>query len=89
GALEMKRYLQFILAEARIHFDRGRSSADAARRIDPGPFARWSVPSRMWVNVERAYRQFRGEKPGAAWSHGQVFDSMLALARKKGFPIEF
>lgn len=61
GATEMQEYLQYVLKEARICFDGELSEAEAARKIDPGPFAGWTEPERIIFNVARAYREFRGE----------------------------
>lgn len=61
GAREMKEYLRYVYGEARRFFDEGRSAIDAAKRIDLGPYASWTEPERLVFNVERAYREFRGE----------------------------
>ena len=61
GAAEMRDYLQYIYREARECFDREVSEADAAKKIDPGPYAGWTEPERIIFNVSRAYREFRGE----------------------------
>ena len=34
---------------------------EAAKRIDLGPYADWAEPERLIFNVERAYRELRGE----------------------------
>ena len=60
-ATEMKEYFQYIYKEARECFDAGLSEADAAGKIDPGPYAEWTEPERIIFNVSRAYREFRGE----------------------------
>lgn len=61
GATEMKEYFQYIYAESRECFDKGLTEADAAKKIDPGPYAEWTEPERIIFNVSRAYREFRGE----------------------------
>jgi len=61
GAREMKVYLQYVRSEAKQHYDAGRNALDAAKRIDLGPYADWTEPERLYANVERAYREFRGE----------------------------
>jgi len=50
-----------VRAESRRFFDAGLSALDAAKRLDLGPYARWTEPERLLFNVERAYREFRGE----------------------------
>ena len=57
----MKAYLQHVRDESKHLFDRGLSALDAARRIDLGPFEAWHEPERLLFNVERAYREFRGD----------------------------
>jgi len=65
GPKEMKAYLQYVRAESRRHFDAGLSALEAAKKIDPGPYAGWTEPERLLFSVERAYREFRGEPPDA------------------------
>jgi glyoxylase-like metal-dependent hydrolase (beta-lactamase superfamily II) len=60
GPREMRAYLAYVRAESRVHFDAGRPSLEAAKRIDLGPYAGWTEPERLFFNVERAYREFRG-----------------------------
>ncbi|MBW2180157.1 MAG: MBL fold metallo-hydrolase [Deltaproteobacteria bacterium] len=61
GAREFKAYLQYVRQESKTHFDAGLSSMDACKKIDLGPYADWTEPERLFFNVERAYREFRGE----------------------------
>jgi glyoxylase-like metal-dependent hydrolase (beta-lactamase superfamily II) len=60
GAREMRAYLSYVRDESRQHFDAGRSALEASKRIDLGPYAGWTEPERLFFNVERAYREFRG-----------------------------
>ena len=41
------------------------------------------------MNVERAYREFRGEPPDAPWDSPGTFDAIYHLANAKGVPVEF
>jgi glyoxylase-like metal-dependent hydrolase (beta-lactamase superfamily II) len=61
GPREMKAYLQYVRAESERFFHDGLSAIDAAKRIDLGPYAGWSEPERLVFNVDRAYRELRGE----------------------------
>lgn len=61
GAIEMREYLQYVYKEARVCFEREMTEKEAAKRIDLGPYARWTEPERIIFNVARAYREFRGE----------------------------
>jgi glyoxylase-like metal-dependent hydrolase (beta-lactamase superfamily II) len=60
GPRELRAYLVYVREESRRHFDAGRSSLEAAKRIDLGPYAGWTEPERLFFNVERAYREFSG-----------------------------
>ena len=61
GPKEMKQYLEYVRQESKRFFEQGLSALDAAKRIDLGPYAGWTEPTRIVFNVERAYRELRGE----------------------------
>lgn len=61
GPREMKAYLEYVRGESRRFFDAGLSALEAAKRLDLGPYAGWTEPERLIFNVERAYRELRGE----------------------------
>ncbi len=61
GALELRDYLVYVRAESERHFHAGASVAEAAERIDLGPFADWLESERIVFSVDRAYRELRGE----------------------------
>jgi cyclase len=63
GPREMKAYLQYVRGECKRFFDEGLSVAEAARQIDLGPYEAWDEPERLFFNVERAYRELRGDPP--------------------------
>jgi len=65
GPREMKAYLVYVRDESKSFFDAGLSVAEAARRIDLGPYEVWDGPERLFFNVERAYRELRGDPPDA------------------------
>jgi glyoxylase-like metal-dependent hydrolase (beta-lactamase superfamily II) len=89
GVREMKAYLQYLRDESRKCFDAGLTALDAAKRIEFGPYGEWRAPARLYMNVERAYREFRGESPDAPWNHAAVFDAIYAVAKAKGIKVEF
>ncbi|QDU63078.1 Hydroxyacylglutathione hydrolase [Planctomycetes bacterium Pan216] len=89
GPRELKDYLVYVQEEARPHFEAGRSTLEAAKRIDFGPSAGWKCPARLYFNVERAYREFRGDPPEKPWDVAGVFDSVYRLAKAKGIAVEF
>lgn len=63
GVTEVREYLCLVYNEGRKRFDRGMSAADAARDIDLGKFRQWANWRRIGTNLERLYREFRGEEP--------------------------
>jgi cyclase len=79
GPTEMKAYLVYVRAESQRHFNDGRSAVDAAKRIDLGPYAGWTEPERLVFNVERAYRELRGEPFDAPIDVPEMFRGMHEL----------
>lgn len=61
GPKEMKAYLEYVRAESREHFEAGRTVSEAVMRIDLGPYEGWTEPQRLVFNVDRAYRELRGD----------------------------
>jgi hypothetical protein len=53
--------LAFVYAEARKRYDAGLDVEDAARDVSWGTFRDWVDPERVVVNVDAAYREFRGD----------------------------
>jgi len=82
GPQEMKAYLQYVRAESRRFFDAEMPALEAAKRIDLGPYARWTEPERLLFNVERAYREFRGEPFDAPIDALSIFRGMYELRAK-------
>jgi hypothetical protein len=89
GAVEMKAYLQYVRDESRKCFDAGITSLDAAKKIEFGPYGEWRAPARLYMNVERAYREFRNEPPDAPWDMTATFDAIYQVAKAKGIEVEF
>jgi cyclase len=84
-----REYFQLVYDKARASFDAGLSAQAAAERLQLGRFGDWKAPSRLTLNVERAYREFRDEAPDAPWDKPAVFDSMYALATIRDLPVEY
>ena len=80
GARRVREYLGFVHAAARERFDAGLPASEAAQDIELGAYADWRDPERIAVNVETAYREFRGsaERTGPL----ELFGRMAALARR-------
>jgi len=89
GAIEMKAYLEYVRSESQRCFGQGLSAMDAAKKIDFGPYGGWKAPARLYMNVERAYREFNKEATDAPWDHAKVFDAVLAVAKAKGIEVVF
>lgn len=83
GPREMKAYLAYVRAESRRFFDAGLPALEAARRIDPGPYAGWTEPERILFNVERAYRELRGEPFDAPIDVTGIFRGMHELRTRR------
>jgi cyclase len=65
GVLDVKRYLEFVFAEARQRHDGGMDAREAAFDIDLGEFADLSDSERIVVTVETAYRDLDPSRPAA------------------------
>jgi cyclase len=89
GATEMKGYLQYLRYESKKHFDAGLTSPEASKRIEFGPYGEWRAPARLFMNVERAYREFRNEPPDAPWTSPATFDAIYKVAKAKGIEVEY
>jgi cyclase len=59
-------YLAFVRHEARKRFDKGMTVDEAAKDIDLGQFKQWPNHERILLNVERLWREFRGEDPATS-----------------------
>lgn len=89
GAMEMKAYLDYVREEAGHFFQRGVSALEAAKRIDLGPYATWSAPARVYLNVERAYREFRHEAGDIEPGLPALFDAIYRVAKSRGVHPDF
>jgi glyoxylase-like metal-dependent hydrolase (beta-lactamase superfamily II) len=84
GALEMKAYLEYVLAESRRFFEAGLTPAEAALKLDLGPYAGWTEPERIVFNVHRAYRELRGEPEDAPVDTLALFREVFELRKAWG-----
>ena len=89
GVTELKAYLQYVRDESRKAFDAELTSLEAAKKIEFGPYAEWRAPARLYMNVERAYREFRNEPPDAPWDSAATFDDIYKVATARGIDVEF
>ncbi len=86
---DLKAYLQYVYEQARRCFDRGLSEFEAAKQIELGPYVEWNAPARLYFNVCRAYREFRGEAHDAPWEIPKVFAGIYKVAKARGLAVEF
>jgi len=89
GATEMKAYLQYVRDESKKCFEAELTSLEAAKRIEFGPYGEWRAPARLYMNVERAYREFRNAPLDAPWDTPATFDALYQVAKAKGIEVEY
>jgi len=89
GAMEMQAYLEYVREESEAYFRQGLSSLEACKRIDLGPYDDWRFPARLYLNVERAYREFRDEPADAPWDSAKSLDAICEVAKARGIEVEF
>ena len=89
GVVEMREYLNYVRDESKKCYDAGLTSLDASKRIEFGPYGKWRAPARLYMNVERAYRELRNEAPDAPWDTAGTFDAIYKVARAKGIQVEY
>jgi len=89
GAMEMKAYLEYVREESAHCFGRGLTALEASKRIDLGPYGGWRSPARLYVNVERAYREFRNESSDVPWDPAKTFDALYKIAKARKIEVEF
>ncbi len=71
-----------VRSESKRFFAQGLTALDAAKRIDLGPYAGWTEPARVVFNVERAYRELRGEPFDRPIDALALFRAMYELERR-------
>jgi cyclase len=75
-------YLVFVRGEAKKRFDKGMTIDEAAKDIDLGQFKQWPNHERILFNVERLWREFRGEDPTTSKLNvDEVFLRMDAMTK--------
>jgi len=89
GVKEMKAYLEYLRDESKRCYENGLTSLEASKQIDFGPYGAWRAPARIYLNVERAYREFRNEPEDKPWDSAKSFDSIYEVAKARGIQMEF
>jgi len=85
----VEAHLIYVCEESKKYFEEGMPSLEASKRIEFGPYSEWRAPARLYMNVERAYREFRHEPDDAPWDKAVTFDAIYHLAKAKGISVEF
>ena len=83
GAREMKAYLQYVREESNKSFDADLPALEAARRMDLGPYEAWHEPERLLFNVERAYRELRGDPPISTVDAFSLITGVIQLRQER------
>lgn len=81
GLAGLREYLVYVRREAEVHHAAGRTTLEAAERIDLSPFEGWSEHERLAFQVYRAYRELDGVAWDAPIDTGRVFSETAALRR--------
>ena len=79
GLAGMREYLAYVRGEAEVHHAAGRTTLEAAERIDLSPFAGWAEPERLAFQVLRAYRELDGEPWDTPVDVSRAFRETAAL----------
>jgi glyoxylase-like metal-dependent hydrolase (beta-lactamase superfamily II) len=74
GVKAVKGYFKYVTAEARRRYDEGMNADEAAVDIKLGPYASWTAPERIVVNVHALYHEFSGDSTPLAAA--TMFDQM-------------
>ena len=61
----------------------GLSSLEASKRLDVSEYKNWNALSRLYMNVEKAYRDFREEPVDTPWDFIGTFDAIYDTAKVK------
>ncbi|HEX6312291.1 MAG TPA: MBL fold metallo-hydrolase [Acidimicrobiia bacterium] len=78
AVLDLKAYLEYLTAEARLRYEAGLSPIEAAREISLDDYESWGEAERLVVNVTALYRDFGGDPPSDVVT---MFTQMAELAR--------
>ena len=82
GLKQCRDYLLLVRSEARKRFDRGMTVDEAAKDIDLRQFKQWPNHERILFNLERLWREFRGEDPTTSkLDTAEIFMRMDTMAR--------
>jgi glyoxylase-like metal-dependent hydrolase (beta-lactamase superfamily II) len=58
GVAKVRQYLEYVRDEAKVRYNAGMNSFEAAKDIELTEYSSWSDPERIAVNVDSLYREF-------------------------------
>ena len=61
GAIEIRNYWAYYAHEARLRYDQGMESFQAAKDIPVGPYADYHDPEKILINVNAFYKAFKND----------------------------
>lgn len=79
---ELKRYLEYVSAEARKRFEAGMPVVEAALDIALDEFAGWGEAERIVANVDAVYRERRGDAGATSPRRLTAMMATVAKARR-------
>ncbi|MDB4896651.1 MAG: Zn-dependent hydrolase, including glyoxylase [Firmicutes bacterium] len=85
GVIASRDYLQLIYEAGKQGFNAGWTARETAVRTDIGAYKRWANPERIIANMERLWREFRGEEPISNMGNPQTLISEMNEIAKQGY----
>ena len=89
GLRQMRSYLEHVWQKSKECFERGLKAVDAAKQIELHAFRDWHAPARVYMTVERNYRELQGQPFDAPWDLPSTFDAIHEVALARRVPTEF
>lgn len=86
---QMLAWLQLLWERSESYFERGCSAVQAASEIDLRSFAEWSCPARLYITVERNFRELRRQPCDDTWNLPATFDAVHQVAKARGLRAEY
>jgi cyclase len=75
GVARQRGYLEYVRDQAGAFHQKGLSLGEAAHAFDLGPYAGWSDPERILINIDAVYRELEdGRTPDKLDLFGQIAD---------------
>jgi cyclase len=72
GLYKCRDYLTLIYEKAKKAYREGDSAITAAKKINLGEFEKWVEHERLFINIDRIYRELKGEEPISPLDQGTI-----------------